>query len=446
MRPIKTIALLLLSSTIAQVNGQLTVDAELRQRFEYRHGFKTLFPDDTDPAAFVSQRTRLNVGHKTEKLNLYLSLQDVRVWGDVPQMNLSDKNGLGLHQAWGEILFNEHLSLRLGRQEISYDDHRIFGNVDWAQQARSHDAALIRYGRENFVLDLGLAFNQDTENVAGSTLRTADTYKSIQYAWAHKDWEQFKASLLFLNNGMQFLDGADPNNTETRYSHTLGTHLNTVGNKWRLSSNLYYQFGKDMANNSLSAYLLGLELNYVPSGTLGLALGTELQSGNTNGTPANGKNRAFTPFYGTNHKFNGYMDYFYVGNHANNVGLLDNYAKAKITLGHKSNLDLAVHYFLAASDMAENGPKQLGTELDLVYAYTYDKNIILNAGYSHMIAYKGMEILKGNMDGNTNYWGWIMVTIKPNLYKASKNKSDKTAEYDEYHIFLRPNGPIFTSK
>ena len=78
---------------MANVKAQLKIDTELRPRFEYRHGYKTLFPDNTDPAAFVSQRTRLNAGFKNEKLNFYLSLQDVRVWGDVPQLNSSDSNG-----------------------------------------------------------------------------------------------------------------------------------------------------------------------------------------------------------------------------------------------------------------------------------------------------------------------------------------------------------------
>lgn len=50
--------------------GQLTVDAEVRPRFEYRHGFKTLFPDNTDPAAFVSQRTRLNARLHSRKLRV----------------------------------------------------------------------------------------------------------------------------------------------------------------------------------------------------------------------------------------------------------------------------------------------------------------------------------------------------------------------------------------
>jgi hypothetical protein len=37
---------------------ELELSTELRPRFEYRHGYKTLIPDDVDAAMFVSQRTR----------------------------------------------------------------------------------------------------------------------------------------------------------------------------------------------------------------------------------------------------------------------------------------------------------------------------------------------------------------------------------------------------
>ncbi len=39
------------------------IDADIRARFEYRHGYNNLFPDNADPAAFVNQRTRLNFGY-----------------------------------------------------------------------------------------------------------------------------------------------------------------------------------------------------------------------------------------------------------------------------------------------------------------------------------------------------------------------------------------------
>ncbi len=402
------------------INAQLKIDAEVRPRFEYRHGFKTLFPDDADPAVFVSQRTRLNAGYKMEKLNFYLSLQDVRIWGDVSQLNTADKNGFSVHQAWGEILFNPNISLKLGRQEIIYDDQRIFGSVGWAQQARSHDAALIRYNKDSFKFDVGFAFNQGEESLTGTTLTTPNTYKSIQYAWLHKDWEHFSGSFLFLNNGLQFTDPANSDNDESRYSQTVGTHLTYKKEKLGLVSNLFYQFGNDVNDNDLSAYLLNLEANYKLSEQWKVSLGGELQSGNDNGAPANGDNEAFTPFYGTNHKFNGLMDYFYVGNHIGSVGLVDLYVKANVKFNPKSALNVGVHNFMAAADLPADESKQLGTEIDFVYSYDFQKNINIKAGYSHLFASDGMEILKNNSDGNTNNWGWIMVTIKPTLFTTDK--------------------------
>jgi len=410
---------------VLNVNAQLKIDAEIRPRFEYRHGYITLFPDDVDPAAFVSQRTRLNVGYEKDKLIFYLSMQDVRVWGDVRQLNISDKNGFSVHQAWGQLLFTPNLSLKVGRQELIYDDHRIFGDVGWAQQARSHDAALIKYQKDKFKFDLGFAFNQDGQALSGTILTTPGTYKSIQYAWLHKDWENFSGSFLFLNNGLQFIDDEEADNNETRYSQTLGSHLKFNKGKVGLIGNLYYQFGKDKANNDLSAYLLGLEGYYNFFQKVKAGLGVELQSGNDNGAPSDGKNNAFTPFYGTNHKFNGFMDYFYVGNHINSVGLLDIYFKAVLKVNPKSNLITFVHNFSAAADLPDTDSRQLGTELDFVYDYIFDKNINIKAGYSHMFASNGMEILKNNFDGNVNNWGWVMITIKPTLFHSeSKTNPD----------------------
>ena len=417
MKLLKKFTVLLFILVCSSSYAQLKIDAELRPRFEYRHGFRTLFPDNEDPAAFVSQRTRLNVGYKMEKLDFYLSVQDVRIWGDVPQLNISDNNGPAIHQAWAQLALGGNFAIKAGRQEIIYDDSRIFGNVGWAQQARSHDVALFKYANNDFKMDVGFAFNQDGESLTGTTL-TTNTYKAFQYAWLHKNWDHFSGSFLFLNNGLQYIDPINSGNNETRYSQTIGAHLKYGKEKFAFTGNLYYQFGNDRVNNDLSAYLLGLEAVFQASKNTKFGLGVELQSGNDNGAPANGDTNAFTPFYGTNHKFNGLMDYFYVGNHINNVGLLDIHANANFKFNAKSNLNLALHNFSAAADFEE---KQFGNELDLVYTYKVQKYVTVKAGYSHLFASGGMEILKGNFDGNTNNWGWVMLVVKPTLFQSTNN-------------------------
>lgn len=394
--------------------SQLQIDAEIRPRYENRNGYKTLIPKGENAASFVSQRTRLATKYTSDNLSFYVNLQNVRVWGDVPQLNKSDENGIGLHEAWGKISFNPNFSIKLGRQEVVYDDSRIFGNVGWAQQARSHDMALVHYTKNKFKFQAGFAYNQSSERLTGTQLDTPKTYKAMQHLWFHKDWDHVMGSFLFLNNGMQDVSGS------TKYSQTIGTHIKTKGKSLQFMANLYYQFGKDVANRDLSAHLLGMDVNYKLADNVKIGAGAELQSGNKNGAPSSKKNKAFTPFYGTNQKFNGFMDYFYVGNHANNVGLLNLYSKAHIKTSPKTTLSVFIHNFSAAADLQKNLSNQLGTELDLVYKYKFSPEVGFSFGYSHMFAAKGMEVLKSNYHDASNYWAWAMVTIKPTLFSSKK--------------------------
>jgi len=410
---IKNLLITILTLVAAQSFAQLTISGELRPRAEFRNGYKTLTPDATDAALFVSQRTRLNTKFVSEDYTFFVSLQDIRVWGDVAQLNTSDKNGFAIHEAWGKIKFSPNFSAKLGRQEIIYDDSRMFGNVGWAQQGRSHDAAIFKFGNENYKLDLGIAYNQETEALFGNLYTIAGNYKAMQYAWFHKDWSKFNASFLLLNNGLQNID-AD----KIRYSQTYGTHLKyKATDALDLSANAYLQSGNDIADNDLSAYLIGLDLGYKASAKLNLGLGFEIQSGNDNASIGN-ENNAFTPFYGTNHKFNGFMDYFYVGNHGNNVGLVDIYAKIGTKLVEKSSLTAFVHNFSAQAEIAQDVDKQLGTEIDLVYAHKLNNDVSIGAGYSQMFASEGLETIKNNFSGNGNNWAWLMITIKPTLFTS----------------------------
>ena len=398
------------------IMAQLKFTGEMRPRTEYRNGLKTLFNSEDDAAFFTSQRTRLNLNYTDAKFKVGLSLQDVRTWGDVAQLNMSDKNQLMLHEAWGELLFNENFSLKVGRQELVYDDSRILGNVGWAQQARSHDLALLKFKTcEKGMLHIGLAYNNDIEGLKDQLYTTS--YKSMQFAWYNRKYDNFNFSFLFLNNGLQRLDVDD---LKTYYSQTLGTHMNYTKDKLGLTGSAYLQTGKDAADRDLSAYLVSLGANYALSSNFKGNIGFEIQSGtDTNEQNTNFDNKSFTPLFGTNHKFNGHMDYFYVGNHTGNVGLVDafiggTYSKDKISFG------ATLHRFATQADLMLAGEKQdnyLGTELDLSFGYKYSKSVTFKMGYSQMFASDSMEVLKGGDSGEGQCWGWMMLVFKPNFLK-----------------------------
>ena len=417
MKKIFTLLFSLVAYHQVAIAQEFTLDADIRTRFEYRHGFGSLFPDDSKAAAFVTQRSRVNMGFQDEKLSLYLSIQDVSTWGDTQQLSAADGNdSFGLFQAWLRYSFTSNLALKLGRQVISYDDQRILGGVDWAMQGRFHDAALIQYSKEAFKLDLAFAYNQENQKTIGSDYRITGlfSYKTMQMAHLTKSWDKATFSFLFMNNGFQkYTTDPVPLTDGLYYRQTTGTYFSFPLSALKITGSAYLQSGKANASTNLSAYQYLLEANY-KVGKVTLIAGFESLSGTDQAGEE--KNKSFFPLYGTNHKFNGYMDYFYVGNHANNVGLNDIYGKINLVTGEKSTLGLNVHFFSANAELAIDLDQNLGTELDLVYSKSLGKYVKLGAGYSHMFATESMSAVKGGVTSdNTNNWGWVQLTVNPRL-------------------------------
>ncbi len=429
--------------------GQLTLSGEFRPRTEFRHGFKSVADSAQKHAIFTDQRTRFNVGYKTEGYQVKLVLQDIRVWGANSQLNVSDAFS-SVHEAWGEAYLNDAWSFKFGRQEISYDDQRIFGAVGWAQQARSHDAALFRYKTDGMNLDVGFAYNQNGAGLVGTSYSVPKSYKAFQYAWLHKDWnENLKSSFLFLNNGQQvnYTDTSGNAAYHDNYTQTIGTHTTFKKDKLGVTFNGYYQMGavNTYPAKDLSAYLVGLDLSYKLTDNFTAVAGFELQSGNsqTDTTQAyNDVQHAFNPFYGTNHKFNGVMDYFYVGNWGGSVGLQDIYVKLKYKKA-KTSFGADLHLFSAAApiwdvyayadDIAAGNAtpeykemdKALGTEIDTYCGFQLSEGVMVKAGYSVMLASETLAYMKGVVsptlgtpyNDEFNSWGYAMVIIKPTFLK-----------------------------
>ncbi len=410
---------------------QFDLSAEVRPRYENKHGYQTLLNTDADGSNFVSQRTRLNFNFEQDKIRLGVILQNVRVWGDVSTL-ASDDNATALHEAWAEAVLSNTITLKMGRQEIVYDDHRIFGNVGWAQQARSHDAFLFKFTpNSKNRLDIGLALNADSQSGIDNLYTNAAGYKAFQYAWYHGNFDKFGLSFLVLNTGIEYLENVGLQNQEqaVEYMQTIGPRLTYKSGKFNANASAYFQTGNtaNLANHStfdVSASYFAGNIGYKTSANFTLGIGLEYLSGkDMNSTDTDVK--SFAPLFGTNHKFNGWMDYFYVGNHKNSVGLTD----INATVAYKKDkfsAKLIPHFFSAAADVFNGSTKMdanLGTEIDLTLGYKLAKNITLSAGYSKMFATDTMEILKGGDRDEDNSWGWIMFTFKPKLFSStSSNK------------------------
>ncbi|WP_044204252.1 alginate export family protein [Flammeovirga sp. OC4] len=419
-------AIVLLLGVGFQATAQeFKISAEIRPRSELRNGFKKLRTDTQEPAFFTEQRSRLNLDYKSDKFTMRLSLQDVRVWGSTNQIYKTDPNALtNISEAWAQYNFTDKFGLKVGRQMISYDNQRFLGGLEWAQQGRRHDAALFIYDDKASKLKLhaGFAFNQsgfEPGMLVGNDYAGVNSYKSFQYLWAHKDWENGKVSALVFNDGYQY--GATSDSVSQR--QTLGLVGSRSFGAITVAGEGYYQTGSFRAAD-VNAYMIDLNLTLKTKVTP-ITLGYQVLSGND---VTSAESNAFAPAYGTNHKFNGFMDYFYVGNGHGNVGLQDIYLNTAFKVA-KGTFKVQLHQFMAEQTKYGSGDSpmeldgsNLGTEVDLIYAKSLGKDASLVVGYSQMFATDNMVALKGGNNDLINNWAFVMLTFKPTLFTSKASK------------------------
>jgi hypothetical protein len=396
--------------------AQFRMSAEYSPRTEYSHGYGTLAADNQEASLFTRQRTRLNADYKSTGIQTRLVLQDVRLWGSQQQLISNEDFGVSLHEAWAEAWFTKGLSLRLGRQELVYDNSRIFGNASWLQQARSHDLALLRFAGY-IEVHLGVAYHE-SGNRKNNFYLGADAYKFMQFLWLHKEFGGLKISLLGLNNGIPLNvtnEKGDITSQEIRFNQTFGPYIEYKKGKFGLAGNAYLQTGKLVNGKTLAAFEYLLEATWTPVSYLTLGAGYEELSGTDMDKWETNAN-SFNPLFTSGHKFNGHMDYFYAGNHLANVGLRNLYIKT----GYKKkdfSAGLDVHHFIAQAEITGSPEPALGTEFDLYLGFRINESIEINGGYSRLFATETLELVKGGSADAAHHWAWIMFTFKPVFLK-----------------------------
>ena len=415
MRPLLISSLLTISIFLINLSGvyaQFTIGAEIRPRFEARHGYRTLSESESKAAAFFSQRSRLVAEYQRTKLNLKISFQDVRVWGTEPQ--LANVPSTALHEAWGKVIFSKMHHLKVGRQELIYNDHRLLGSVNWAQQARSHDAMVYQYRNESgWKFDAGGAFNQDGAKLFG-TEYSLNNYKVLWFAWLNKVIkEKLDISLLGISDGFQLSDTTN----DLSFRYTFGADLNYRNDNFSLGTSIYPQMGKDRTDNDIFALLAAFKMSYTAKKAK-LTFGLDFVSGTDATDTTNTKNHSFNTLYATNHKFYGFMDHFLnIPNDTWGGGLMDVYWKLHVKFSKKFNAGSDFHIFALANKVLDTRGdvlgKYLGFEIDLHGGYTISENVSSKLGFSALIPSNSHHFIKGGSTNEINYWAWTMLIFKP---------------------------------
>ncbi len=463
----KLLLFILVAVSINTAMAQFSIDAEIRTRGEYRDGYKTIPRDAistnaavleaTTPLAVVAQRSRLIANYRSKKFEAKLNFQDARIWGQFGNAN----SAVGLYEAWVKYKFNKVLALQVGRMPLAYDDERILGAGNWRTQAKSNDLArLIIFSKKlQMNAHLGFAINNDFDDEAAAFqapyFSNDRTYKNLAYLWINKKFfnKALELSLVGINEAKQYTaSGLAVVDTALMNRMTLGAYLKFKKGMFFVEGAYYQQLGKDTYGKSVNAnFYSALAMVEVSEG-IRLGAGYDHYSG-TDLSGDRSENNTFQNTMGSKHKFLGWMDYFTTFHEQRALaGVNDVYAKASIKLNNKNKLVAFYHLFsldqghLEYHDLTTGHfsvvavDKSLGSEIDLVYSYKVNPDLVFSLGYSTMLYTKSMETLKNIPEGTGNFahFGWLQMTYKPNFFTYKKGSSKRSSR--QANSFTKPTG------
>ncbi len=334
----------------------------------------------------LHQRTRLGLHSSvSEKVGLFLQLQDVRIWGEeLDSLSDGQAQALDMHQAYAILRPTERFEIRLGRQELHFLNQRLLGEDDWFDSGRSLNGVRVRYGRDSILFDV--FYSHVSEDVGSfGNLGTVNT--ELVTNATDQDlvglWFRFKAS-----PGLEFnmLKLADMDEVLDHIRFTTGILIRgDLGLGVDYSIEGYYQFGeRDVGiryNSFLAAVDVGMLLPVASHPRL--ALFAEVVSGDDDLTDKTEK--VFATPYGSSHRFYGLMDFFrnLPGDTAY-LGLLDVGAKISWAPMSGLRLELVGHHFrsMVQSAAEEN---YFGTELDFTTQYKLMDHTWLELWYSGIL-------------------------------------------------------------
>ena len=405
-----------------------SVDADYLTRGEIRYGGISVEEDgDALTSRFILSRTRLGASYSRDWLSARLTAQHADTWGSAAG------NSLSMNEAWVKAQLPVGFFAQLGRQRLSYDDQRIFGADDWSMTGYSHDGLKLGFERAGHKVHLFGAYNQDVNNIDEGGTRFSggiQPYKSLASLWYHFDIPKTNigASLLFVNMGLESMNVGEEDAYTTYFQQLAGSFLSWTPEHFGLEASYYHQWGKAFGGIPLNAWMASAKATATPSEHWSFRAGYDYLSGEEDFPIPGGGNiglvrheivRGFNSLYGSNHKFYGAMDFFYVSTYVNGFtpGLQNLYAGVSWTPVQQLSADAAYHFFSTAAPV-KDAKRALGHEVELALTWTIAPSVSLSTGYSFMQGTETMSVLKRSAHNNRLHWGWLMLNVTPTFFKG----------------------------
>ncbi|GAB4170703.1 MAG: alginate export family protein [Calditrichia bacterium] len=402
MKRLTTVLLLLLTVTLWG-QGTWTFDGQVRHRFERMN---VDFNKDTKAQSVNLLRSRLGFKYQNgENLYGYIQIQDARVWGEEGSTLFDgDADNMDFHQAYVKIrnLLGLPITMKLGRMEVKYGNERFFGDVNFYQNGQSFDGVIFKYKGERYKIDI---FNlKETEAFNFGDLGD----KNVLGIYSHLDlFKDYKTQLFLFNDRQEYARNLN--------RFTVGFYAAGEQGDLKHTTEFAYQLGR-INGLDVSAYMFALNIGYKLSNMSynpEIWGGIDYLSGDDDATDAN--YNTFNTLYADNHKFYGYMDYFFnIPGNTFGAGLMDIHVKVAFEPIEKMNAIIKFHNFQAAKDITLlNGDKSktYGNEIDFKIKYPANDQVVFKAGYS---IFMPGNIFKDYRGDDTSNWFYLMTVVNLN--------------------------------
>lgn len=371
------------NATRALPDTTIALDLQMRVRSEWRDGYK--LANDGESAVLLApiQRSRMGISGNLSPLQFKLQFQSIRNFFGRPSGEDQGYPGdLSVSEAWVSVPLRNNIQLKVGRQHVAFDNERIVGAVDWSHPGRFLDGIQLKWKHQHGVT---------------SAVYSRDEVTNTQRWMVHhlRTWNQHKLTVLLFDQQSQ---------TEPQAFTAGGTWSVSTSNQMTLGAEAYAQFDP----TGSAGYMLVAEVQKTrPQGEV-WTCGLDLLSG--------GKG-AFQPFLGTNHKFYGWMDHFYVGTSTDGLANLRLERKTPI-FEQKAALGATFHHF-----RGENGSELLAHEIDVWLTGKSQHGIQWHVGWSIMDPTETHVSRQGSLSQNEwpnaanhlQQWGWISLNFQPSI-------------------------------
>jgi hypothetical protein len=332
-----------------------------------------------------------------------------------------ESDTIDLHQAF--VTLGNHkefpLSLKVGRQELSYGEERLVGAFGWNNIGRVFDTAKMRWQNAWFAADFFTGRPVIPEDNRFNVANDYDWFSGA-YATITKIPKHTLETYFFARNASQEAISAEPSpqfpQPSARDIYTLGLRLKSLpgqfGN-WDYTLETAGQFGnfRDRRLGITSprldhqAYMGIVQGGYTFSESWGTPrVGLEYAYASGDSDAADGKHETFENLFPTNHKFYGYMDFFSLQNLHNVRGIFQIKPHPRLSMAIEAHgfwlADTHDNFYNVGGaprgglgvpaggagtgyGIYANNSNFVGAELDVIAGYALTRNAQLEVGYGH---------------------------------------------------------------